>query len=543
MNQRNYTSTVRQQRCRTAARLRSSLANALLVLILTGCANLPSEFVEASRELAYRQLLAGKVGDEAADEIMALARLDLHNEASLFQVVRLNERLIYESDRLLSEGVASVVDVFQEKVKAEGRYVAAFEQLQAARQSSEILDAHSGIESEVDGETQDAAIEAILTELEAAVADGYRFPDALQRRLRGAYTQFLLGLAYQIEAYETAGIVKELASRESFAEAMAAGETPPAAELLSFVKSVFVWAGNTLESIDLFFKLERASSVTGLVEAEERLSGSSITDRATAQQPALLLSYQERRQLQSERVRMRRFASQLDIGLPQFDCRHQPELGNRQSREEVQRLLNEWGYHVGEVDGDIGLRSRQQIRAFQEAEGLVVDGRATSGLLLALRGELRRNSSGADEAVHSAMQSFLGGLMGVDSEEREPLAAHRQVARDPELCVKREPELTAAEKIQEAQELLRQLGHPQISVNGSKDAAMSQALLQFQTAHQLEAEGRLTPATLSALRLTRTITSENVEDDGEDKRKKQDPFALFGAKLREAIQKRLEERE
>ncbi len=65
--------------------------------------------------------------------------------------------------------------------------------------------------------------------------------------------------------------------------------------------------------------------------------------------------------------------------------RDEDPLLARNDRMEMQSLLAKHNYDVGEPDGVIGRRTRQAIRDFQKAEGLVQDGYATATLLLRLR--------------------------------------------------------------------------------------------------------------------------------------------------------------
>jgi lytic murein transglycosylase len=58
---------------------------------------------------------------------------------------------------------------------------------------------------------------------------------------------------------------------------------------------------------------------------------------------------------------------------------------SRTDRLELQMLLNQRGFDVGEPDGVIGKKSREAIRAFQKKMGLPPDGFATVNLLQSLR--------------------------------------------------------------------------------------------------------------------------------------------------------------
>lgn len=57
----------------------------------------------------------------------------------------------------------------------------------------------------------------------------------------------------------------------------------------------------------------------------------------------------------------------------------------RAEREELQSLLNDKGYNLGEPDGIIGFNTRKAIRSYQISENLPADGFATSSLLDHLR--------------------------------------------------------------------------------------------------------------------------------------------------------------
>lgn len=71
-----------------------------------------------------------------------------------------------------------------------------------------------------------------------------------------------------------------------------------------------------------------------------------------------------------------------------------PGLSRRQRRE-LQTLLLQRGHDIGEVDGIIGSNSRAAIRLEQQRLGLVENGRASQGLLRALRS---RTTATAEES-------------------------------------------------------------------------------------------------------------------------------------------------
>ena len=58
---------------------------------------------------------------------------------------------------------------------------------------------------------------------------------------------------------------------------------------------------------------------------------------------------------------------------------------SRAERRELQQLLIERGYDIGEADGIVGQRTREAIKAFQASAGLPADGRAGAKVLGALK--------------------------------------------------------------------------------------------------------------------------------------------------------------
>jgi len=64
--------------------------------------------------------------------------------------------------------------------------------------------------------------------------------------------------------------------------------------------------------------------------------------------------------------------------------RHERVL-SRSERYELQQLLAQQGYDIGEPDGRLGPKSRNALRAFQAAAGIVPDGFASATILDRLR--------------------------------------------------------------------------------------------------------------------------------------------------------------
>ena len=63
---------------------------------------------------------------------------------------------------------------------------------------------------------------------------------------------------------------------------------------------------------------------------------------------------------------------------------------SRTERRELQQLLIERGYDIGEADGIVGERTREAIKAFQASAGLPADGRAGAKVLGALRAQQKK---------------------------------------------------------------------------------------------------------------------------------------------------------
>jgi peptidoglycan hydrolase-like protein with peptidoglycan-binding domain len=62
-----------------------------------------------------------------------------------------------------------------------------------------------------------------------------------------------------------------------------------------------------------------------------------------------------------------------------------PVLGPEDSKE-LQRILAKRGFDVGEIDGKIGLKTRQAIKVVQKKLGFPADSYPTPELLAVLRG-------------------------------------------------------------------------------------------------------------------------------------------------------------
>ncbi len=77
-------------------------------------------------------------------------------------------------------------------------------------------------------------------------------------------------------------------------------------------------------------------------------------------------------------------ATRID-GAPTLQVRKGIEVLDAASAKEVQRRLADRGFDVGEIDGKIGLKTRQAVKAMQIKYGLPADSYPTGDLLAALR--------------------------------------------------------------------------------------------------------------------------------------------------------------
>ncbi|MHA3913339.1 lytic murein transglycosylase [Halovulum sp. GXIMD14793] len=80
--------------------------------------------------------------------------------------------------------------------------------------------------------------------------------------------------------------------------------------------------------------------------------------------------------------------AQRIAGAPDFRAKwpRQDRTLSRTEKLEMQRLLTRKGFSTGGLDGKIGPKTMDAIRAYQKSQGLVADGYASEGLLLRLRG-------------------------------------------------------------------------------------------------------------------------------------------------------------
>lgn len=139
----------------------------------------------------------------------------------------------------------------------------------------------------------------------------------------------------------------------------------------------------------------------------------------------------------------------------------------------VQRLLRNLGYYTGSVDGDYGEATQKAVIAFQRANGLEVDGKVGAATLAKL------NSSSAISYKQSIATATPTGSLKNGSSGND---------------------------VRTVQRLLRSLGYYTGTVDGDFGDATEAAVIAFQRANGLTADGKVGDATLAALNSSSAVS-------------------------------------
>ena len=116
--------------------------------------------------------------------------------------------------------------------------------------------------------------------------------------------------------------------------------------------------------------------------------------------------------------------------------------------KELQKELQELGYHTGDIDGLYGAKTEEALKEFQKEAGITVDGKY-------------------GPATHKALLAELG--------------------------------TQESEATKHIQSMLSDLGYYAGDINGTYDTATEDAVKAFQTEQGLTADGIVGPKTLAAL--------------------------------------------
>ncbi|MBG3112670.1 peptidoglycan-binding protein [Proteus mirabilis] len=88
-----------------------------------------------------------------------------------------------------------------------------------------------------------------------------------------------------------------------------------------------------------------------------------------------------------------------------------PKKPNAQYTREAQQLLTDLGYDPGPVDGDYGRRTADAVRAFQKAQGIVVDGWVSESLIETLQSAIINKSK-----KHKAPTDLQRNIPGINKD-------------------------------------------------------------------------------------------------------------------------------
>ena len=121
-------------------------------------------------------------------------------------------------------------------------------------------------------------------------------------------------------------------------------------------------------------------------------------------------------QLRSRLADVRQQGSQAFAGVQIPSGKFNPRV------KELQQLLDELGYDIGEADGLLGARTRESIRAYQMDNGLAVDGRYSDGLL----SHLKLPVGGAAPKTISDVEKVPEATLEVSASQQSELESARE---------------------------------------------------------------------------------------------------------------------
>lgn len=151
----------------------------------------------------------------------------------------------------------------------------------------------------------------------------------------------------------------------------------------------------------------------------------------------------------------------------------------------VQRVLNELGYAAGPVDGVIGQKTRNAIRAFQIDAGLPVSGEPS--------------------------RSLYESLLAAKADQQSPVIAQPQPVPQPVPQPQPSPQPTYdTQMIVDLQTELRKRGYDIPAITGKLDAATTVAIREYQADAGMVVDGRPSLTLLTNLRAPSTTAPSSI---------------------------------
>ena len=197
--------------------------------------------------------------------------------------------------------------------------------------------------------------------------------------------------------------------------------------------------------------------------------------------------------------------------------------------QRAQQILSGLGYYEGTVDGVAGPGTRGAVQRFQDDNGITPTGQVDDYTWGVLQQRMASGTGvaaapGADESIQQAQQILtslgydpgpIDGQMGSKTrnaiqafQNASGLTANGQLNAETMTALRSRSGAGSSQAatsgdpdLREAQRLLVALGYGNLDVDGRMGPATTTALAEFQRAEGLNRNGRLTPATLERLRL------------------------------------------
>lgn len=178
---------------------------------------------------------------------------------------------------------------------------------------------------------------------------------------------------------------------------------------------------------------------------------------------------------------------------------------------ELQRLLNLHGADIT-VDGDFGRGTQRALTRFQRQRGIEVDGVAGAETFQVLSG-------GADSAAvchHTSSDATVATVEELNAALSGGLDADEDMLKDAKAAVTGSPILregATGHRVEALQELLSAAGFP-VGMDGDFGPVTRRAVLAFQTAQGLSADGRVGRDTASRLHEVSTTAQATAHTSG-----------------------------